>query len=164
MDKKKTEYIEEAGLLFEGFGMTRMAGRVFGYLTVCDKDVVSFDGIKKAVDASKGSISSTTKQLANAGLIEKVLLPGDRKTYFRVSITNVGSILKARIDQLMKFSTTLEKALVLKNREDEVSEWLIEMATFYNWVGDQINHIVDKWESEKEEIIKRRKNEIENEK
>ena len=157
MDTDKKEFIEEAGLLFEGFGMTRMAGRVFGFLIVCDEDAVSFEGIKEAIHASKGSISSTTKQLSNAGLIEKTLLPGDRKTYYRVSKDNVGSILKARLDMFIKFSSVLEKGRNLKEREDEVSEWLTEVSTFYSWVGDQINKIIDKWENEKAEIIKNRK-------
>lgn len=155
MDKEKLAYIEETGLVFEGFGMTRMAGRILGYLLVCDKDEVSFDEIRKALHASKGSISGTTKLLINVGMVEQVSLPGDRKTYFRISRTKVGTILKSRISQFETLSNTFSKGRRLKTREDEVSEWLEEISSFYKWVGHEIESIIDRWEDEKNEITQK---------
>lgn len=155
MDKEKAAYIEETGLVFEEFGMTRMAGRILGYLLVCDKDEVSFNEIGKALHASKGSISGTTKLLINVGMVEQVSLPGDRKTYFRISRTKVGTILKARISQFETLSETFSKGKQLKTREDEVSVWLNEISSFYKWVGNEIESIIDRWEDEKNEIIQR---------
>lgn len=135
--------------------MTRMAGRALGYLLVCDKNAVSFDEIRKALNASKGSISGTTKQLINLGMVEQVSLPGDRKTYYRISRTKVGTILKARVNQFTKLADTFEKGIGVKNREDDVSEWLEEISAFYKWVGIEIEVIIDKWEVKKDEIIQR---------
>jgi DNA-binding transcriptional regulator GbsR (MarR family) len=154
MQQEKLTYIEESGLLFEQLGMTRMAGRVFGYLIISDKDAVSFDDIREILKASKGSISGTTKMLLNAGLIESVSLPGDRKTYYRPSRMKVGSILKARIQLFKNFSEMIQKGRELKEREDDISDWLFEVSTFYSWVGNQINEVVDRWEEDKEEIMK----------
>lgn len=158
MNKKQLTYIEESGILFEQLGMTRMAGRIFGYLIVSDKTEASFDDIKNALNASKGSISGTTKQLINTGFVEPVSLPGDRKTYFRLNKMEVGSILKARIQFFNKFSDLLTKGRNLKSRDDEISVWLNEVSTFYTWVGGQINRIIHKWENEKDEIIKNHEN------
>lgn len=135
--------------------MTRMAGRILGYLLICDKDAVSFDEIRKALNASKGSISGTTKLLVNVGMVEQVSLPGDRKTYFRVSRTKVGTILKQRVSQFAKLAKTFDKGKELKDREDDVSDWLTEVAAFYKWVGNEIEVIIDKWEEKKDEIIQR---------
>jgi DNA-binding transcriptional regulator GbsR (MarR family) len=154
MDDQKLTYIEETGIVFEQFGMTRMAGRIFGYLIVSDKDAVSFDNIKEVLNASKGSISGTTKLLINAGLVEPVSLPGDRKTYYRPNRMKVGGILKERIQLFTKFADVLTKGRNLKSREDEMTDWLLEISTFYNWIGDEIDKIIEKWEVEKEEIIK----------
>jgi len=154
MNNDQLAYIEETGLVFEGFGMTRMAGRTLGYLLVCDKDAVSFDEIREALNASKGSISGTTKLLVNVGMVEQVSLPGDRKTYFRISRTKVGTILKARISQFSKLAETFDKGKELKGRKDDVSDWLTEVAAFYKWVGHEIEVIIEKWEKEKDEIIR----------
>lgn len=156
MNKEKLSYIEESGITFEQMGMTRMAGRLFGYLIVSNMDAVSFNDIKEALDASKGSISGTTKQLITIGLIEPITLPGDRKTYFRISKINVGTILKARINLFNKFSLVLDKGNSLKERKDETSEWLKEVSSFYSWVVGAFDEILDRWEVEKQEIIKRK--------
>ncbi len=155
MDNEKLNYIEESGLAFEIFGMTRMAGRIFGYLIVSDKEAVSFDDIREALDASKGSISGTTKQLLGVGFIEPVSLPGDRKTYYRISKSNIGAILKGRTALFLKFSALLEKGVDLKiNKDDDITAWLHEMAAFYRWLAARIEHLLNSWEEEKEVFMK----------
>lgn len=155
MTEEKLKYIEEAGIAFELFGMTRMAGRILGYLIVSDKEEVSFNELKEVLNASKGSISGTTKQLLNVGFIEPVSLPGDRKTYYRISEMEVGSILRRRIQLFLKFADVLDKGRNLKNKEDRVSEWTLEVSSFYKWLGDEIELVLQKWEREKEKIIER---------
>jgi len=153
MDNQKLSYIEEIGIFFEQLGMTRMSGRAFGYMIVSDKSEVSFADIQSALEASKGSISGTTKQLITIGFIEPITKPGDRKTYFRISERNVGDILKSRIELFVKFSTMLKKGNQLKKKDDNVSAWLHEITSFYDWVGDEIEKILDRWEDEKEKIL-----------
>jgi len=154
MDKKKATYIEETGLLFEKLGMTRMAGRIFGYLIVSDEEQASFDQIRKALQASKGSISGTVKQLLQIDMVEAVSLPGDRKTYYRIGKMKIGDILRSRMGQFTAFADALAKGEELKSNKDDTSDWLIEASTFYRWVGGQLEDIINKWEEEKEEIIK----------
>lgn len=153
MDKKQLIYIEENGIFFESLGMTRMAGRVFGYLIVSDKKEASFDDIRLALKASKGSISGTTKQLINAGFLQPVSLPGDRKTYFRLNKIEVGKILESRIQLFAKFSEMISKGGSLRKKEDDLSGWIKETSTFYDWVGGEIKEIISKWESKKKKII-----------
>lgn len=158
MDTDKLNFIEESGLVLERLGMTRMAGRVFGYLMICDHDQVSFDDIRETLQASKGSISATTRQLLHARLLEQTSIPGDRKTYYRISRKKAGGMLKERLKLFITFSELLEKGLKLKQRDDEVADWLLEVSTFYSWVGDEIDQILVKWENEKEEIIREKQN------
>lgn len=158
MDKKQLNYIEENGILFERLGMTRMAGRVFGYLIVSDKMEASFDDIRLALKASKGSISGTTKQLVNAGFLQPVSLPGDRKTYYRLNKIEVGKILESRLELFAKFSDMTSKGRSIRDSEDEVTEWLKETSTFYDWVGGEIREIIKKWERDKKKIIENYEN------
>ncbi|TVQ03999.1 MAG: hypothetical protein EA359_08055 [Balneolaceae bacterium] len=153
MDKEQLSYIEESGIIFEQMGMTRMAGRIFGFLAVSDKSEASFDEIRQALDASKGSISGTTKQLINAGLVQPVSLPGDRKTYYRLNKVAVGQLLRARIQLFNIFADLLSKGRELKKSEDDVSEWLKEVSAFYTWLGGEINAVIEKWENVKDDIM-----------
>jgi DNA-binding transcriptional ArsR family regulator len=153
MDKEQLSYIEESGIIFEQLGMTRMAGRIFGFLAVSDKSEASFDEIRQALDASKGSISGTTKQLINAGLVQPVSLPGDRKTYYRLNKVAVGQLLRSRIQLFNIFADLLSKGRELKKSEDDVSEWLKEVSAFYTWLGGEINAVIEKWENVKDDIM-----------
>lgn len=153
MRKKKLNHIEEAGLLFEQTGMTRMAGRIFGYLLICDEDAVSFDQIREVLQASKGSISTNLKQLVQTGLIEQKMIPGDRKTYYRASQIHISEIMKSRLNLMEKFVDLFSKSRMLKSRDDDVSEWLHESACFYRWMEDRMEELMDRWENEKKEIL-----------
>lgn len=148
-------YTEESALMFEKLGMTRMAGRVFGTLIVSEQESLSFDQICETLDASKGSISGTTKQLVEIGLIEPVSLPGDRKTYYRITKVELGDLLKSRMQMFSNFSENLAKGRELRKKDDEVSKWLLEASTFYSWVGGEMDQVIDKWHEQKVEIIKR---------
>lgn len=154
MNKEKLKHIEQSALLFEQTGMTRMAGRIFGYLLICDEDAVSFDQIRKTLQASKGSISTNLKQLVNTGLIEQTTFPGDRKTYYRASQMHIGDIMSRRLNLMEKFVNLFSQARKLKTREDDVSEWLHETACFYQWMEERMEELMDRWEQEKEEILK----------
>ena len=154
MNKEKLIYTEETALMFEKLGMTRMAGRVFGTLIVSKQESLSFDQICETLDASKGSISGTTKQLVEIGLIEPVSLPGDRKTYYRITKIELGDLLKSRMQMFSKFSENLTKGRSLRDKEDEVSQWLLEASTFYSWIGSEMDQVIDKWHDQKDEIIK----------
>jgi hypothetical protein len=153
MTDEKLAYIEEAGMHFEVLGMTRMAGRVFAYLLVSDRDACSFDEIREALHASKGSISMTLRQLQAIGFVEPVSLPRDRKTYFRPGKIPIGRLLRDRLRMMGEFSRLLERAHDLKEREDGVSEWLVETASFYRWIEDGMEEMIDRWDREHNQII-----------
>jgi len=155
MDSEKLQHIEDTALLFEQSGMTRMAGRIFGYLLICDRDAVSFDQIRHVLQASKGSISTNLKQLQQTGLIEQTTYPGDRKTYYRASRVQIGDITASRLNLMEKFAELFSKARELKSRDDDVSEWLRETAVFYKWMEQKMEEMMAEWETEKEEIKKR---------
>ena len=154
MNEKKRHFLEEVGMLFDQLGMTRMSGRAFAYLIVCDRDHASFDQIREALQASKGSISPTMKQLVQTGLVESVSLPGDRKTYFRISEMEIGKMLEARMQLMNEFSDTLIKGKKMKERSDHVTNWLDETAAFYNWMEEKMHEIFEEWEENKESIMK----------
>ncbi|MCH8557967.1 MAG: hypothetical protein LAT84_09100 [Balneolia bacterium] len=146
MDNNKLNFIEESGLFFEKLGLTRMAGRAMGFLMICDRDAVSFDDIQQALGASKGSISGTMKMLLHSGLVDAVSLPGDRKTYYRISRKRVGEMLRSRMKLFEAFSELLLKGNSLKEKTDETTEWLDETARFYSWIQTEIGELIDKWE------------------
>jgi DNA-binding transcriptional regulator GbsR (MarR family) len=155
MEKDKLSYIEEFGLYFEKLGLTRMSGRIFGYLIVNGKENNAFEEFQQVLQASKGSISGTLKMLVNTGFVQPVSLPGDRKTYYRVSQQEIARMMDAKILEFIAFSKILEKGLQLRQANDDVSDWIRQTSAFYQWASNEVDAIVKKWERDKVEIMKR---------
>jgi DNA-binding transcriptional regulator GbsR (MarR family) len=78
------QFAEDVGRVFEGFGIARMAGRVLGWLLICDPPRQSSADLIAALGATKGSISTATRMLQAAGLIDRVAVPGRRGDAFEL--------------------------------------------------------------------------------
>src|SRR5882724_10041241 len=78
------QYIDDTGLLLENAGLPRIAGQVLGWLQVCEPETQSLPDIVAALGISKASASTTTRFLQHVGIVEKTILPGDRRDYYRV--------------------------------------------------------------------------------
>ena len=79
---EQSAFIEEMGQFLGGYGMTPMAGRMWGWLLLCDPPEQTAAQIATALQASRGAISGTARILASAGFIRRTTRPGDRREYF----------------------------------------------------------------------------------
>ena len=82
MTEGESHFVEEMGAFLAGLGMTPMAGRMWGWLLICDPPEQTAAQVADALQASRGAISGTARILANAGLIRRSTRRGDRREYF----------------------------------------------------------------------------------
>jgi DNA-binding transcriptional regulator GbsR (MarR family) len=82
MTEGESHFVEEMGSFLAGLGMTPMAGRMWGWLLICDPPEQTAAQVADALQASRGAISGTARILANAGLIRRSTRRGDRREYF----------------------------------------------------------------------------------
>lgn len=146
-DKNKESFIEESAILFEAIGTTRMAGRIIGYLLVMEKEMISFNEITEELHASKSSISTNLHSLMNANFVVMQTIPGDRKTYYSVN-HNVewSEIMAKELKSLNIFKMLLNKAYTLReNKRDKTSEWTLSAIKFYEWIGNELIVLLDKY-------------------
>jgi DNA-binding transcriptional regulator GbsR (MarR family) len=80
MQNGAREIIEEAGKVFEKFGMTPMQGRILAYFTVSDPPEKTFDDI--VFKASKSSVSNSLNYLLQSKILDYKTYASDRKRYF----------------------------------------------------------------------------------
>src|SRR5258706_579760 len=64
MTPGESEFVEEMGQFLGTLGMTPMAGRMWGYLLICDPAEQTAAQIADALKASRGSVSGTARLLA----------------------------------------------------------------------------------------------------
>lgn len=83
-DAEIVDFVEQMGGYFESNGLTRLAGRLLGWLLVCEPERQSSEELATALGASSGGISTNARMLIQFGYIERLGIAGDRRTYFRL--------------------------------------------------------------------------------
>lgn len=146
---KEQRFIEEVGLFFETRGVQRMAGRVMGWLLICDPPHQSADELAEALMASKGSISTSTRLLMQFGMVEKTSLPGQRRDYFVISPNCWNNAIREAQNKITEFRIIAERGLdVLKNKDPQVKQRLETMHDMYFFLEQEWGALIEKWQQE----------------
>jgi DNA-binding transcriptional regulator GbsR (MarR family) len=93
MTPGESAFVEEMGQFLGSLGMTPMAGRMWGYLLICDPPEQTAAQIAEALHASRGAISGTARLLQGPGLVRRITRPGDRREYFSAPPEALDSML-----------------------------------------------------------------------
>ncbi len=93
MTSDESAFVEEMGQFLAGLGMTPMAGRMWGWLLICEPPEQSATELAEALQASRGAISGTARILASARLIKRTTRRGDRREYFSAPPEALDSML-----------------------------------------------------------------------
>lgn len=134
MDKKAaTEFVDQLGLLWARIaGSNRTVGRVLAWLMVCDPAEQSAPDLVEALRVSKGSVSTSIRNLETAKLVERVHVPGNRRIHYRIPPGGWAEITRSRMqqmDMMLAVGAIGQKAVQdapadKRERVDNYVEWL----------------------------------------
>ena len=77
----KQQFIQSWGVLATQWGINRTMAQIHSLLLVASKPL-STDDIMEELSISRGNANMNIRDLIEWGLVEKVIVPGDRKEYF----------------------------------------------------------------------------------
>lgn len=144
------QYIEEFGLFAEQIGLTRMAGRILAWLLICDPPHQTMNDLVEALQASKSSISTTTRLLITFGMLERISLPGERRDYYRLVPDLWTTAMERSAQQFVGFRKMAERGLaLLADAPPERSRRLQEMFDLYQFIGREFPEILARWREER---------------
>lgn len=151
-------FIEDIGLYFEQLGLPRMAGRILGVLLISDPPEQSTNDLCEILQASKSSISTTTRLLLGRGLIERVASPLPRRDYYQFKPEGWRHFLKQHIDLWRSLHQIAEAGLELvKDKEPPLRERLQEAHDIFSFMEDEIPALMTRWEEDRSRPSKDRK-------
>ncbi len=146
-EAKEKIYVEQVGLFFEQSGLPPMAGRVLGWLLICDPPQQSPSELGKALMASKGSISTATRLLIQIGLIERINLPGIRHDYFRIKPGAWRQMLQRNLEQVTVVRRLAEQGLELAGGKSALTrQWLEDMRSLYCFFEKELPLLMERWD------------------
>jgi len=150
---RERQFVEEVGLLFEQLGGTRMEGRVMGWLLICDPPQQSAGELAEALMASKGSISTTTRQLIQMGVVERLSLPGKRRDYFIIKQDGLDRLIQRRLAVMTEFRRLFEQGMeLLEEKDAEVRRRLEIIHGMYAFFEREMPALMERWERERNRL------------
>jgi DNA-binding transcriptional regulator GbsR (MarR family) len=84
LNAQTARFVETLGSMWEGYGLPRGAGRIFGLLLLAAR-ALSAEEISAALHVSRSSVSTDVRELLSIGLVERIRVPGDRTGYYMFS-------------------------------------------------------------------------------
>lgn len=144
------QFIEDVGIHFEEMGLPRMAGRIFGWLLVCEPSHQSAEELASVVGASKGSISSMTRLLIHSGVVERMGIPGKRGNYYRIKPGSWSELMRARMSHVTALRKLAERGLALMAEKNPGQcQRLQELRDLYAFLEKEIPALLDRHDRER---------------
>jgi DNA-binding transcriptional regulator GbsR (MarR family) len=139
----ESEFVEEMGQFLASLGMTPMAGRMWGWLLICEPAEQTAAEIADALQASRGAISGTARLLANAGLVRRSTRPGDRKEYFSAPAEALDSMLMSAASLYRQMRRIAERGLAaIEDRPAESKARLEEFRDVMGFVEVEVPRVI----------------------
>ena len=157
MTPGESQFVEEMGQFLASLGMTPMAGRMWGWLLICDPEEQTAADIAEARHASRGAISGTARLLATSGLIKRTTKSGDRKEYFSAPPQALDSLLGSAAGIYQHMRAIAERGLeAVADRPSEKKARLQEFHDVMAFVEHEVPSVISKFLAEREATRRRR--------
>ena len=151
-DERRMRFAEDVSLLFEVWGLPPMAGRVWAALLVTDRPHLSAADLQEQIGASSGSISAGVTALTRMGLIERVWVPGDRRSYYATATAALEHLLERKAEALTQMVTLAERGIEAFSDVDPARARLEEMRDFYAWFDREFDVLIERWRTERRTV------------
>jgi len=124
-------------------------GRILAWLLVSDPPEQSAGDIARAVGASAGSVSTTTRALTQAGMVERLGIPGERSAHFRVRSGVWGQLLRKRMSYIVSMRDLVEEGIELDVGKNEDSNLrLKELRSYCSFIEKELPAFIARWEKD----------------
>ena len=146
MTEGESRFVEEMGQMLASYGMTPMAGRMWGWLLICDPPEQTAGDIADALHASRGAISGTARLLASAGMIRRTTRSGDRREYFSAPPEAFETFLQGAGRIYRQFREMAERGLeAMADRPPASRARLEEFRDVFAFVEREVPAVVDRF-------------------
>jgi DNA-binding transcriptional regulator GbsR (MarR family) len=148
-------FVEDMGLLLERSGIPRMAGRIIGWLLICNPPYQSAQQLAQALGASKASISTMTRLLIEMGLIEQVGVPGQRRDYFHIKPGAWDEVMRETLDEIVLGRQLVDRGLeLLEGKPAELKQRLREAREVYAFFEAEYPALLERWERQRKKLAR----------
>ena len=147
LTEAKQQFISSWGAFGTHWGINRTMAQIHALLLV-SADSLTQDDIMEELNISRGNTNMNIRELINWGLVERVLLSGERKEYFsaekdiwKVMKQIVKERKKRELDPMLKLLDQLEE--VEGDKRDKNVKTFVEAVSSIKKLGKQADKTLD---------------------
>ena len=147
-----TDLVEAIAQYYVASGVPLIAGRVIGWLLVCDppeqaaaEHCAHTPQRCGGVEASRSSLSTNLKLLIGYRLVKKVSLRGQRGARYRIDGDLWVDAIQAEFARLDRFRVLARRGMTLLRPDSPRAERLRSIDDFYGWLDDEMQPVFDRW-------------------
>jgi len=130
------EWVERMAMFCaEEYGVPPIAGRILGWLMICDPPEQSAGEIAAAIGASKASLATNMRVLTDAKFVRRRTRPGERTNYYRVDDDAWESVIRRRLASLTEFRDLAADGIDLAGAHSDRAERLRVAHDVYDWMA-----------------------------
>lgn len=133
-DEHLLQWVEQVTSYLARDGVSPIAGRILGWLMICDPPEQSAAQIAAAIDASRASLTMNLRVLMTMGFVGRRTRRGERTAYYRVEANAWEIVVRRQIASLAAFSEIANAGMQLVGPESERAARLREAAHTFAWM------------------------------
>lgn len=147
--KAEDEFIEKFGLFLEkNSSFPRIAGKIYGYLLICEPPEQSARQLVERLNITKSSVSSMMRLLLQAQLVEELNLPGKRPRHYRIKSGAWEELFMGNLKALASARSLFGEGLsLLDNKESK--KRIEDLDELYAFFEKKMPSIIDEWKKYK---------------
>ncbi|MEY2917882.1 MAG: hypothetical protein RIS73_1596 [Bacteroidota bacterium] len=147
LTEAKAQFISSWGAFGTHWGINRTMAQIHALLLV-SPDPITQDDIMEQLNISRGNVNMNTRDLIDWGLVDRVLIPGERKEFFsaekdiwKVATQIIKERKKRELDPMLKLLSQLEK--IEGDKKDPASKQFIDTIAGIKKFGGQADKMLD---------------------
>ncbi|WP_243900887.1 GbsR/MarR family transcriptional regulator [Glycomyces niveus] len=129
-------WVERVAMFLANDGVPPIAGRVLGWLMVCEPAEQSAGQISEAIGASRASLTTNIRVLMTVGFVERRTRPGERTGYYRLKDGAWEAVVRRQIASLVSFREVATDGLALLGTESTRADRVREAQDVFDWMAE----------------------------
>jgi DNA-binding transcriptional regulator GbsR (MarR family) len=134
------EWVERVAMYLARDGVPPIAGRVLGWLMICDPPEQSAGQISAAIGASRASLTSNLRLLTSMGFLTWRTRPGERTVYYRMAEDAWAVVVRRQIASITSFMDITRDGVDLMGADEERAARVRQAHATFEWMAKVFDH------------------------
>ncbi len=147
LSEAKQQFVSSWGAFGTHWGINRTMAQIHALLMV-SADPLTQDDVMEQLDISRGNVNMNIRDLISWGLVDRVILPGERKEYFsaekdiwKVATQIIKERKKRELDPMLKLLAQLEN--IDGDKKDKDVKQFVSTVAGIRKFGNQADKMLD---------------------